>query len=96
MNIFRGSRVESEWTLTFSRLETYPERLQEGGESVENVAGIDAKPLVFRWFYSHLAIPGTSGTKSGMDSIEINAGIDESRTGFHLISEKVEWNRSGI
>ena len=88
--------MESEWNFTFSRLERYPERLQEGGESVENVAGIDAKPMVFHWFYCYLAIPGTSGTESGMDSIGINAGIDESRTEFHLISEKVEWNRSGV
>ena len=69
--------MESEWNLTFPRLETYPERLQEGGESVENVAGIDAKPLVFRWFYCHLAIPGTSASESPLDSIGINTEIDE-------------------
>ncbi len=88
--------MESEWNFIFPRLETYPERLQEGGESVENVAGIDAKALVFHWFYCYLAIPGPSGSESAMDSIGINAEIDGLRIEFHLISEKVEWNRKGI
>ena len=69
--------MESEWFFTFSRLETYPERLQEGGESVENVAGIDAKPLVFHWFYCYLSIPGPPGSGSSVGSVEIN-------TGFHV------------
>ena len=88
--------MDSEWIFTFSRLETYPERLQEGGESVENVAGVDAKPLVFHWFYCYLAIPGPSGSESQMGPVGINAEIDESRIECHLISEKVEWTRSGI
>ena len=62
----------------------------------EHVAGIDAKPMVIHWFYCYLAIPGTSGSESPMDSNGINAEINESRIEFHLISEKIEWNRSGF
>ena len=88
--------MESERNFTFSRLETYPERLHEGAGTVENVAGIDAKPLVLHWFDCYLAIPGPSGSESPTDSVGLNAGIDEFRIEIHLIPEKVGWNRNGI
>ena len=62
---------------------------------MENVAGINAKPLVFHWFYCYLAILVPSGSENPMDPVGIIAGIDDSRIDFNLISEKVEWNRSG-
>ena len=43
----------------------------------ENVAGTDAKPLVFHYFYCYLATPGPSGSGSAMDSVGMNAEIDE-------------------
>ena len=63
---------------------------------MENVAGIDAKPMVFHWFYCYLTVPGPSGSESPLDSAGINAEIDHSRIEFHLIPEKVEWNRNGF
>ncbi len=43
----------------------------------ENVAGTDAKPLVLHCFYCYPATPGPSGSGSAMDSVGMNAEIDE-------------------